>query len=474
MTKLSILFPILLLTATYVKSDYSIIEGTNTMKAFFPLLFEKAINHLMRYSSFPDINDNDKKFEYIGLASNKWVKLTSKVDHDSISKYIINDKDNTIRVNLTHPLTYEIKGEFYYNFLIFFFWGNFVVKGGFSDIELILRLMNLPGTHKFNIQATKVEPIITIDSITVDSIDFLKNYFEIEKKIKNLILKNSKPIINSFAHALNESSANFFTNRYPEVITWNVSTLKNTSQWIFNNNFIWVTLNSVGNLVIAYDTTAPFNKIYDNQEVKVYQFSLGIEPIKRMIQSAHKSYNPTILDANLSKEIQDRLDVITLEKLIPAAALKSIKKYGLEDNYMEIMIQPKGELVYKLGDSRNQSILASYSYSFTNKKEFLANGTIEVLFKIIATWKKEGPLGYLNIQLKHGEVVNSTVSIVKYPVIVDRFKKFLRDVGAAYITKFIDGELIDKGIPFSDITASYDKTDIYWEESSSQITIEHH
>eukprot|EP00826_Nyctotherus_ovalis_P063591 TRINITY_DN9329_c0_g1_i6.p1 TRINITY_DN9329_c0_g1~~TRINITY_DN9329_c0_g1_i6.p1 ORF type:complete len:500 (-),score=73.99 TRINITY_DN9329_c0_g1_i6:127-1554(-) len=465
----------LLLVPTLSSSNYAIIDGENSIKAFVPRILNSTNAYFARNPSFPDIVDHKRKLEYLGLANNKWVNVNISLNSSKIVRYEVDPVESTISMKAVDVGTYEATSEYNYNWMIVAYWGEVRIKGNIDEVEAVFELVHTANDNNFTIQAVSVKTKLTLTSLKLDESDDITDWFAIKQFINETLSSNFHVLANSFANAINQSTIQFFSSRYPNNILWKFTTLGGESQWTIDNIFVGATLDLAGELVVAYNTGIPTRDLYDPDNiVKIRQYNLGTELVKSLLESAYRGSGRVIVDADVPKEMQDRLDIVTFEKLVPAAALKSIKQYGPDNNQIEIEITPQHNLNYFLEEEEHQQVLGAYTYTVTNKGERLITGSVEILFTLVTTWRKEDSLGYLNIKLKKGEVIGSNVIPAKYPVITERFKKFLHDVGAALFSRIKGKELIDKGIVINDTMAPYGVTEVYWDKILDQIVVEHH
>jgi len=442
---------------------YDIRDSVNGLKGYIPYLLNETNEYFKSKGDFPNILDNLTDFEHLGLEDNKWVKVVPNFKSEAIRSFVIDSTQSTIFVGLENPSEYEVKGKFVYNYIILPLIGTFNAKGTITKINITFKVMPPSLNESLRIVVTNMEATFNISSVQLKPENSLIKYFEVKDLTRRVFEENFGVLSKSFIEIVKGTTLDFFKKIYPKEDQWKFSVFGNDREYCIKNVISEGRLDKE-ELIVKYTTS--YKNEYTNHDQRELHFvrriTLGIDIAKEVILEVYNKSKSTIIDEYLPENMDNRLDIITFQKYIPDAALVSIKKHNLEDNYITLHLLPKGNLEYTSNNTETLAVTANYDYSFYNSNTMLVSGSVRVIIGVVIEWERNNTIGLLNFRVKGFRLTNLHIIEHTYPVLKEVFREFMSELTEAIGSKLKEFKLINKGIPIRDTLALYENTKRYW------------
>jgi len=471
------------------KEVYTIIDNEEAIKAYVPQLLNMTDTYLSEYPDLPDVVDDERWQQHLGLVHNKFLNVIANTSVDCVRKITFYPENSSFVIDLQYPLSYEITSDFIYNFLIIPVTGKSRIKGHAIDMQINMKILPIPNNQicapknqQYVIDALTVKTTFITTEVHLSPENVFTDMFDIKGFISKVFSSNTGVLVPSVRNATINATEEYFADYFLRPIAWDYSAMNGKYKWKIKTDFCKVIMTPYNSFETIYNQTEIMvdsqipTKITDsNYEVR--KLMINKQLVEDALNFIHTHVNLLIKDTDLPKEFINRLDIRTFQKYVPDSALRSINQYGEENNTIELLVAPNGNLEYFLENKDKEYAIAEYIFNFTNHGDPLIHGTVGVLYEIIPIWIKatQNKVAYFNIKLNSVKIVGQNIHVERSEFFETRFKDFFNEIAQKIILSKFDSKpnIFDRGIPLEDTDAAYKSTEIYWDQDFSEIIISH-
>ncbi len=478
------------------RDTYIFEDSEDAIRIHVPYLLNMTNAYLWEHLDLPDVSDDERWHQHLGLVHNRWVKITPNMSLAAVKAISFFPDNGTFVLDLSSALSYEISTDFMYNFFIIPVVGQATIKGSAADLHIVMKLASPPEGQvcidrelQYAIETVEVRPIFARPEVTLKPENVFTWIFGIKDFIATIFSYKAEVLTPSVTKATVNATEEYFENFYLHPQFWNYSSFSGVFKWNVLNSFCKLAATRVNSIQAIYNATEQQqqtsadlvpskSKRPQEEKTEVRQLFVQRRLVEQTMEKLHASIGRNLTDKDLDPTMQDRLDIATFQKFVPDAALRSSTS-GVKDSRVILRIEAVGNLTYFMEDKQRKYAMGTYSFEFINQDDSLVWGTVGILYEFVPTWVRDSPrkVGYFNVRLARTKLLSKNVNVDDTLIFADRFKAFLDDlVSTLLLSKLEPGKtfLFDNGgIRIEDTAAAYATTDIMWEPDYSEIIITH-
>eukprot|EP00826_Nyctotherus_ovalis_P039635 TRINITY_DN3823_c0_g3_i1.p1 TRINITY_DN3823_c0_g3~~TRINITY_DN3823_c0_g3_i1.p1 ORF type:complete len:472 (+),score=113.64 TRINITY_DN3823_c0_g3_i1:107-1522(+) len=464
-----ILFIVPLLHLAFTAKFYSIKDSGSAFKVYVSRVLEEVSGSIKTITkSLGNAKSKPSSVDILELVDNKLSKVKVKFASQIISQIKFDKADSTIIATLNNPLTCEIDSKFKYTQLGVIFDGTAKLNGSIRTATVTFKATFSPVSKDFKIFVETLDVTPDDPVVTLNPNNYLTKHFKLKELIAGIFVKNVEPVRDIFMEEMVKAADKFFPTLYRKEVNWKFGVLENTLQKDLKLKLSSIEMDN--GLVLNYGIP-----IVERAEQEALDFKrrivLSMDFVTGIIDEAYKKGTGNIEDKDLPTDLDDRLDMITFQKILPDAAIMSITAHGLENNPVTMTVTTtKSKLNYTLKNNILK-VAAEFPFTFTNYNVKLIEGEVKSSLNVGITWTN-GKNAVLNFVIKDSQTYNLMTRKGKYPMNLGFFGKFMDPLSQNFKSYFHNRRLLDEGIPMEQILVPYSTTRMVWDLKSNQITID--
>lgn len=449
---------------------YSIKDSGSTFKVYISRLL-KEVNERIRTMSkdLDDIKVSPSPVDTLELVENKMSKMNVKFTPSTIGQIAFDKTDSTIIASLKNPLTYEIDSKFKYTQLGVVVDGMAKLKGSARAATVTFKVSFSPESKDLKILVEALD--VTFDNfmVTLNPDNYLTKHYKLSELIGKLFLNNTKIMEGVLMEEMKKAADKFFPTVYRKEVNWKFGVLGNTLQKDLKLKLSGVEVDN--GLALNYGMPTAEKAEQEALDFK-RRIVLSMDFVTGIIGELHTKSTGNIEDKDLPSDLDDRLDMITFQKILPDAAIMSITQHGLESNPVTMAITTTGTKVNYTLNGDTLTARAAFPFAFINHNVKLIEGEVKSYFNVKMAWTK-GEKAALNFVVKDSQTHNLMSRVGKYPINPGPFGEFMSALCKKFMDYFHNRRLLDGvGIPMERMVAPHTTERIHWDLKSSQITID--
>ena len=445
-------------------------DSKETLQAYFTT-FMSVVDDF-KEKPLPDYHTNIGH-EYLALNENKR-KVRIDIKSANIIKFEPKPTEFTIFIELKDFLVCEINGNYNYDFITVARGGKYEVNAKESFIEIAIKINSPEDNNEIPMVNVIVNELkITLNIPKINPSDDLIKHYKVAESIKK-VLEEKKDLVEEIKTAIKKKGEEYFKTIYDRTFE-SGAVLFNKTGITYKGTLTNRAFDSEQSLELTFGfkNSKTMNALGDPKFAR--KIVIELDSINELFNGGFTGYKETITNKDLKINDVDGLNLTTLQKIFPDAAIKTSSFTGFNDPFeVDLLISTYGELktiVVVNEDKKRLEVTAPYNVNLQRRSEQnpIVNGIFEIKFIVDPSFvdgESQENADYINFTVKEATIDNIKFNESPYPLVEARYEPLKKLVvewykGKLKARKFFDG----KGISITKLKVKHSKTKMTLEDN---------